>query len=353
MSATTIPQVMDVTDLMGARLRLHALAREDDSRGHFADDVRRGLTSQPKRLFPKYFYDALGSQLFEAICLLPEYYLTRAEDEILSRHADEIVCAVSAPHITLIEFGSGSSAKTRHLIDALLRHQEGLLYVPIDISPSVLESAAHTLLDTCERLSIEAYAADYDDALARLKNDATTRARTLALFLGSNIGNFETREAGEFLRKVRGALQAGDALLVGADLKKDTRVLEEAYDDPLGVTAAFNLNLLARINRELGADFDLKSFQHVARYDERAGRVEMYLKSLCEQTVRFGALSLEVNFNASERIHTENSHKYDMAALDALAARSGFARTRTWLDEHKQFSSNLFTAIAESEPRHD
>jgi dimethylhistidine N-methyltransferase len=348
---TRATDATDATDVTGARLRLHTLAREDDAQVVFADDVRRGLTSQPKRLFPKYFYDALGSRLFEAICLLPEYYLTRAEDEILSRYADEIVGAISDPHVTLVEFGSGSSTKTRHLIDALLSRQSSLTYVPIDISSSALESGARTLLDSYARLRIKAYAADYDSALARLKDDATKRGRTLALFLGSNIGNFDAREAEEFLRKVRGSMQAGDALLVGADLKKDAKVLEDAYNDPLGVTTAFNLNLLARINRELGADFDLKSFRHVARYDERAGRVEMYLESLREQTVRVRALSLEVHFAARERIHTENSHKYDLATLDALASRSGFARARTWLDEQKRFSSNLFTALAESEPR--
>jgi dimethylhistidine N-methyltransferase len=352
--ASTFPQATDATDATGARLRLHALAPEADARDAFAEDVRRGLTSRPKRLFPKYFYDALGSALFEAICRLPEYYLTRAEDEILSRRADEIARAVADDsHVTLVEFGSGSSSKTRRVIDALLRRQADLLYVPIDISTAALESAARALLDTYPRLRVEAYAADYDTALARLRDGAASRGRTLALFLGSNVGNFDAGAAEQFLRKVRAALRVGDALLVGADLKKDARTLEEAYDDPLGVTAAFNLNLLARINRELGADFDPRAFRHVARYDERAGRVEMHIESLRAQTVRISALSLEINFAAGERVHTENSYKYDLPALDSLAARSGFARAETWLDDAARFSSSLLTALAESEPRHD
>jgi L-histidine N-alpha-methyltransferase len=366
MSSTTILKTSD------ARLCLHQLAHDDDNApASFAEDVRRGLTSSPKQLFPKYFYDALGSQLFEAICLLPEYYLTRAEDEILSRRADEIITALISPpapalvfhdpdeyanalsHVTLVEFGSGSSTKTRHVIDALLRRQKSLRYIPIDISTAALEAGAHALLESYPELRVEAYAGDYDAALARLQRDAATRGRTLALFLGSNIGNFDRAEAENFLRRVRRVLDAGDALLVGADLKKDAATLEAAYDDPLGVTAAFNLNLLARINRELDANFDPRGFRHVARYNDAAGRVEMNLESTRAQTVRLASLALEISFVAGEGIHTENSHKYDLEELDALAARGGFTRARTWLDARERFSSNLFIARAESEPHHD
>jgi L-histidine N-alpha-methyltransferase len=333
------------------RLRLHRLAGEAATATTFAEDVRRGLTSAPKRLFPKYFYDELGSVLFEAICKLPEYYLTRAEDEILSRHAEEIVeLACAGAPATLVEFGSGSSTKTRRVIEALLRRQDALTYVPVDISHTALEASAHALLDEYPQLMVEAYAGDYDAALARLGETRDARGRTLALFLGSNIGNVEAAEAGRFLRRARAVLLAGDALLVGADLKKGAEVLEAAYDDPLGVTSAFNLNLLARINRELGADFDLKSFRHVARYEEAAGRVEMYVESAREQVVRVGALALEVRFAAGERVHTENSHKYDAAQLSALARGAGFYVARTWRDAAGLFSSNLFTAVEESEP---
>ncbi|MBA3321532.1 MAG: L-histidine N(alpha)-methyltransferase [Pyrinomonadaceae bacterium] len=350
-----------------SRLNIHTLI-EADARTGFAADVRRGLRSQPKRLFPKYFYDTLGSVLFDAICLLPEYYLTRAEDEIFATSADEIVAAAVAATtaavatggseqdapLTLLELGSGSAAKTRQLIEALLRRQDELLYVPIDISAPALETSARVLLQSYPALRIEGYASDYDTALAHLchsaggKVEGSGGGRTLALFLGSNVGNFELDEAEKFLRALRGCLGAGDALLLGVDLKKSRIVLEAAYDDALGVTAAFNLNLLARINREFGADFDLRQFHHVAFYNELAGRVEIYLESLREQVVRLPALDLEVSFAAGERVHTEHSHKYDLAELDALAARTGFTRTRTWTDQAGLFSSNLFSTAAPS-----
>ncbi|HEX8355665.1 MAG TPA: L-histidine N(alpha)-methyltransferase [Pyrinomonadaceae bacterium] len=328
----------------GERLRLHRLTAEvaDD----FAEDVRRGLTSRPKRLPPKYFYDELGSQLFDAICLLPEYYLTRAESEIFERHAREIVGAAreGAGRVTLFELGSGSASKTRRIIDALLASQTSLTYVPVDISPAALEASARALLGGYENLSVTAYAADYDGALPRLGESREEGSRALVLFLGSNIGNFDRGEARAFLGRLRGVLRAGDRLLLGADLKKEAGALEAAYDDPLGVTAAFNLNLLARINRELGADFRLRDFRHLALYDEPEGRVEMHLESAREQAVRVGALGLDVGFGAGERIHTENSYKYSLDELSALAAETGFSRARTWLDSGGRFSSNLFVA---------
>lgn len=333
----------------GGRLRIHRLTAGagDD----FALDVRRGLSARPKRLAPKYFYDELGSHLFDAICLLPEYYLTRAEGEIFARHAREIVEAArdGAPRVTLFELGSGSASKTRRIIEALLDAQKGLTYVPVDISPAALEASAHALLGDYDDLSVTAYVADYDSALPRLGESREEDARALVLFLGSNVGNFDRGEARAFLRRVRGALRAGDRLLLGADLKKDAGLLEAAYDDALGVTAAFNLNLLARINRELGADFSLRDFRHVALYDETEGRVEMHLESTRGQTVRLGALGLEVTFDAGERLHTENSYKYSLAELSALAAETGFARAHTWLDSGERFSSNLFVAQTDDE----
>ena len=307
-----------------------------------AEDVRRGLATQPKRFLPKYFYDELGSQLFEAICLLPEYYLTRAENEILTRFADEIVAQVDG-EITLLEMGSGSASKTRLLIEALLRKQDGLLFIPVDISASALDSSSRILLQSYPRLKIEAYAADYFAGMAELGK--TTRGRTLALFLGSNISNFDPPEALRFLRAMRQVLQAGDALLLGADLKKDKETLEAAYNDALGVTAAFNLNVLARINRELGGNFDLRGFQHHAFYNAEVGRVEIYIESLRDQTVRIGQLDTEVHFAQGEQIHTENSYKYDLSDLANLAAETGFTRARTWLDSQERFSSNLLLAV--------
>jgi L-histidine Nalpha-methyltransferase len=322
------------------RLFIHNLVKRDPLAG-FAEDVRFGLSAPLKRFLPKYFYDELGSQLFEAICLLPEYYLTRAEYEILKHFADEIVAAVDGRK-TLIEMGSGSASKTRLIIEALLTGQDELLFMPVDISASALESSSRILLQSYPRLRIDAYAADYFAALAELGKDQ--RGRTLALFLGSNISNFDTEEAFEFLHALRGTLRAGDALLLGADLKKDRSVLEAAYNDALGVTSAFNLNVLARINRELGGDFDLRAFKHRAFYNEVMSRVEIYIESRSTQSVSIRKLDMQVQFSAGEQIHTENSYKYDLSDIEQLAARTGFACARTWLDSQKRFSSNLLLA---------
>jgi len=323
------------------KLFIHNLVTREPRAG-LAEDVRRGLSTQPKRFLPKYFYDELGSQLFEAICLLPEYYLTRAENEILERYADEIVGSVGGP-TTLIEMGSGSASKTRLVIEALLRKQTELLFMPVDISATALESSSRILLQSYPRLNIEAYAADYFAGLAELGKEQ--RTRTLALFLGSNISNFDPEEALKFLRALRRVLNEGDALLLGADLKKDKAVLEAAYNDALGVTAAFNLNVLARINRELGGNFDLRAFKHCAFYNEDAGRVEIYIESNREQTVTIDTLDMQVQFAEGEQIHTENSYKYDLVDIGKLAAETGFTRAHTWQDHAQQFSSNLLLAV--------
>jgi L-histidine N-alpha-methyltransferase len=326
------------------RFVIHNLIHTD-ARASFAEDVRGGLSSDPKRLFPKYFYDPLGSQLFDAICLLPEYYLTRAENEILARHADEIVKEVDGHDISLLEMGSGSASKTRLIIESLLRRQSELLFIPVDISASALETSSRVLLQSYPSLRIRAYASDYYDGLAALAEEQ--RASTLALFLGSNIGNFDEDESHTFLRALRRVLRAGDALLLGADLRKPSDILEDAYDDSLGVTAAFNLNQLARINRELDADFNLRAFRHHVIYNEEVGRVEVYIESLREQSVSIGKLGMEIRFREGERIHTENSYKYDLEGLSHLAQETGYTRARTWLDEHERFSSNLFIAVEE------
>ncbi|MDQ6653162.1 MAG: L-histidine N(alpha)-methyltransferase [Acidobacteriota bacterium] len=320
---------------------IHNLVKREPRAG-LAEDVRRGLSTRPKRFLPKYFYDQLGSQLFEAICLLPEYYLTRAENEILERYSDEIVASVEGD-TTLIEMGSGSASKTRLIIEALLRKQNNLLFIPVDISASALDSSSRILLQSYPQLKVEAYAADYFAGLTELGKKP--RLRTLALFLGSNISNFDPEEALRFLRALRRVLREGDALLLGADLKKDRSVLEAAYNDALGVTAAFNLNVLARINRELGGDFDLKSFQHHAFYNEAVGRVEIYIESLRVQTVTINQLGVEVQFGEGEQIHTENSYKYDLSDITHLASETGFTRAHTWVDHERQFSSNLLLAV--------
>ena len=323
-----------------SRLFIHNLVKRDPLAG-LAEDVRKGLSAEQKRFLPKYFYDELGSQLFEAICLLPEYYLTRAENEILQKYSDEIVAAIDGQK-TLVEMGSGSASKTRLIIEALLRRQTNLCFMPVDISATALESSSRILLQSYPRLTIEAYAADYFAGLAELGKKP--RGRTLALFLGSNISNFDRDEALRFLRAMRSVLNKGDALLLGADLKKDPAILEAAYNDALGVTSAFNLNVLARINRELGGTFDLRAFRHRAFYNESMGRIEIYIESLVDQRVRIEKLNMAVEFAEGELIHTENSYKYDKAGIRALAAQTGFELSRTWLDSQERFSSNLLLA---------
>lgn len=329
------------------RLELRRLATGD---GHasFAQDVAMGLTAEPKVLRPKYFYDALGSYLFEAICLLPEYYLTRAESEILQRSADEIAGALGG-RLRMAELGSGSSVKTRYLIEALLRRQGELHYLPVDISSSAIERSAQELLGAYPGLSITAYAADYSGALdawieERRQGAVPPEVRTLVLFLGSTIGNLEPAAAVDLLRQIRGGLGVGDGLLLGADLKKPEEILLRAYDDSLGVTAAFNLNLLVRINRELGGHFDVSRFRHEARWNPDAGRVEMHLVSTEAQEVAIDELGLSVSFADGESIHTESSHKFDLEQLGELARPAGFEVARSWLDADGWFSLDLLVA---------
>jgi dimethylhistidine N-methyltransferase len=305
----------------------------------FARDVAAGLNASPKRLPCRYFYDQLGSQLFEAICELPEYYLTRAETEILQTHANEIA-ALFPVATDLVELGSGAAAKTRVLIDAFLRRDQKLRYIPLDICQPILEESSHNLLRTYPRLEILAIAGDYYEGLEHLRSLAASRK--LVLWLGSNIGNLERAEAARFLARLRATLQPGDRLLIGLDLRKDRAVLEAAYDDPCGVTAAFNRNLLVRANRELGGSFDVRSFEHRAVYNEAVGRVEMYLVSTRSQRVYLNRVGLIVEFTAGEAIHTENSYKYSPAEIESLAADAGLSTERAWLDTDRSFRLNLF-----------
>ncbi|MBY0524526.1 MAG: L-histidine N(alpha)-methyltransferase [Gemmataceae bacterium] len=309
-----------------------------DRHNAFARDVKAGLLARPKHLNCCYFYDAEGSALFEAICELPEYYVTRAEREILQAHAGAI--ADRFPQgVRLVELGSGNSAKTRLLIAAFLQRQEHLQYVPIDICRVVLQESARELLRDYPKLEVVAVAAEYREGLRHLRKEA--ERPKLVLWLGSNVGNFDRGEAAEFLRQVRDTLGPDDRLLMGVDLRKERRALESAYDDAQGVTADFNLNLLTRINRELGGHFDRNRFRHRAVYNESVGRIEMYLVSTCAHTVRIDALDLEVAFAADEAIHTENSYKYSLAEIDALAHAAGLVTEAQLFDGDRRFSVNL------------
>jgi len=307
----------------------------------FADDVRAGLSAAQKHLAPKYFYDELGSALFEAICELPEYYLTRAETEILERYAGEMLEELGEP-VELVELGSGSGRKTKLLIEAALLRQQHLDYHPVDISPAALVAASNALVGAFETLRVSAYASDYFEVLAARR--VRTELRTLTLFLGSNIGNYDPAHAVALLSAIAGAFSRGDAVLLGTDLKKDPAILERAYDDPTGVTAAFDKNLLGRINRELGGTFDLREFEHVAQYDAERGVVESFLVSQRAQTVAIEALGLTVSLADGERIHTESSYKFSADDVANVARMSGFSVARRWTDAQERFAVSLLVA---------
>ena len=306
---------------------------------NFARDVAAGLTASPKYLSCSYFYDRLGSALFDAICELPEYYLTRAETAIFRTHADEIP-ALFPTAIDLIELGSGSAIKTRLLIEAFLRRFPTQRYVPLDINRTVLEESSRSLLSVYPTLEILGIAAEYHEGLKHLRGLGSRRK--LVLWLGSNIGNFERPAAARFLARVRENLSADDRLLIGIDLRKDGAILEAAYDDACGVTAAFNRNLLARINSELGGHFDLRAFRHRAIYNEDLGRIEMYLVSAVAQRAAIDHIRLSISLKAGEAIHTENSYKYSPVEIETLAAAAGLRCERHWLDPDHRFNVTLF-----------
>jgi dimethylhistidine N-methyltransferase len=281
------------------------------------------------------FYDAEGSRLFEQICDLPEYYLTRTEDALLADHAAAMVGKRWRKPPAIIELGSGSSTKTRRLISAALELHGSLTYAPIDVSSSILEDSARDLARDFPEIRIIAFAADYRAALERAS--AALRGPKLVLFLGSSLGNYETDEAVELLAMVRRNLGPSDRLLLGVDLDKDPAELVAAYDDTAGVTAAFNRNVLVRINRELDGDFDLDSFRHEARYVPEHRRIEMHLVSQRRQTVTIPGAGIAVEFEAGESIHTENSHKYTLSKLRELALRAGFREERAWTDPASRY----------------
>src|SRR6476660_10307887 len=302
-----------------------------------AEDVLRGLTARPRDLPPKLFYDATGSHLFEQITETPEYYPTRTERAILKMYSGEIV-RQAGTNLTLVELGAGSASKTQVLIEALMRRQLRADFYPVDVSSSALQSALATLNGHFPRLRVSPIVADYTHHLPDLK---LLPGRKLVLFLGSTIGNFEPDEAESFLKSIRRSLQRGDALLIGFDLIKDADVLDAAYNDAQGVTAAFNKNVLARINRELGGSFDLDSFEHVAFWNRRKSRIEMHLESVYEQTAWVEDLGRGFHFEKGERIHTENSYKFNMASIRRLLRRAGFKLEKSWTDPKGWFCEAL------------
>jgi dimethylhistidine N-methyltransferase len=309
----------------------------------FAEDVREGLGRTGQKELPaKYFYDEIGSALFELITKLPQYGLTRAEERILLRHSGAIAERLTA-HGMVVELGSGTGRKTRRILEALSRHG-ATTYCPIEISSTALESCEREL-DDLAHVSVVGFEAEYLDGLRRAVARRRPREGVVVLFLGSSIGNFDRGPGEDFLREIREALKPGDALLLGTDLEKPPAQLVAAYDDSLGVTAEFNRNLLARINRELGGNFDLSRFEHVALYNARERRIEMHLRSVENQIVTIEGASLRATFQSDETIWTESCHKYARDEAPQMASRTGFECVAQWVDEEWAFAENLFVAI--------
>jgi len=307
----------------------------------FACDVRVGLAKRQKELHSKYLYDELGSSLFETITHLPEYGLTRADERLLRLHAPDIA-ALLPSSIAVVELGSGVGQKTRHILRALgaVGRQVPLRYYPIDVSADALMRCESDLADLAD---VRPLVQSYLDGMARATAQRQPGEAFLVMFLGSTIGNFERKCAVEFLRDLRRALLPGDALLIATDLVKEPERMLDAYDDPTGVTGAFNLNLLGRINRELGGNFRLRQFQHQARWNSDHRRIEMHLRSRVDQTVSIAEADLTIIFQSGETIWTESSHKFQLSELEAMAQMTGFRTAGQWIDSEWPFADSLWT----------
>ena len=302
-----------------------------------ASAVCEGLLSRPKWLPSWLFYDAAGSQLFNQITELPEYYLTRTERGIFAARAEEIIgLAAGADAVRLVELGAGSADKTRLLLAAAVNRQDTVFYEPVDVSESALEEAQERIEREIPGVLVTPRVEDYTQGLEL--DSASFGERRLVLYIGSSIGNFEPEEAEALLKNVRAALAPGDSMLLGVDLAKDEATLLAAYDDAAGVTAAFNLNLLTRLNRELGANFDEETFAHRSVWNAAKSRIEMHLVSRKRQKVRIPALDLKIDFASGESIHTENSYKYRPGQVEALLSKAEFTPAATWMDDQQRFA---------------
>jgi len=314
----------------------------------FAQDIKEGLGSRhQKRVKPKYFYDTEGSLLFEEICVQPEYYPSRVETDILTRYSKKITRSVDNEEICIIELGSGSSTKTRILLQEVLSRQSNLVYFPIDVSRAMLCETTNKLSADFRNLLTIGISSDYADGVEQATNlisaDGQIPNSKLIIFLGSSIGNFEPMESISFLKKLRSKMDENDNLLIGIDLHKDKKLLEAAYNDEKGITARFNLNLLTRINRELRGEFDLDTFVHRAFYNSLSKRVEMHIVSTKNQQVYVGRLNQTYIFDKDETIHTENSYKYSSEQIRQMAEQSEFIIKGNFFDTKKWFNVVLFS----------
>ncbi len=305
-----------------------------------AEDVLHGLTKLPKTLSPKLFYDAAGSELFERITELSEYYPTATEREILRQYAPEIVQQTGDSNV-IVELGAGSASKTTLVLDAFVKTREPITYYPVDVSAAALDFCSGRMREVLPTVHVVPKVLDFTHGMPQFRQIA---GRKLFLFIGSSIGNFEPLEAGLFLKQVRSSMNPGDALLLGTDMRKSPEVLIPAYDDSEGVTAAFNKNLLVRLNRDLNADFDLDSFAHRIIWNDELSRIEMHLESLRDQVVNVDALALSLEFRKGETIHTENSYKFTMPMIEAIASNGGFTIEHTWSDPKHWFTVHLLRA---------
>lgn len=323
------------------------LSHEQDSSSTteaFAKDVADGLNQHPKTLPSRYFYDGNGSRLFQEIMDLPEYYLTRTEFEILNTYKDDIAsCFSSNGFFHLIDLGAGDALKTKIILKQLQQEKSSFEYVPIDISKDAMRQLSDSLPGEIPEIEVQAVVGEYFEALEWLHQNKP--GRKVVLFLGSNIGNFEPEEANNFLKSIRLNLEPSDMLLMGIDLRKDPNTIIPAYDDAAGVTAAFNLNLLERINRELEGNFDLAKFKHYAYYEPQAGAMKSYVISTEEQQVTIPKIGKTYHFDAWEAIHTENSHKYSLLQIERQAKECGFKKVNSFQDQHNRFADVLFEAV--------
>jgi dimethylhistidine N-methyltransferase len=313
------------------------IARELIALPAYADEVVRGLTARQKTLPCKLLYDDRGSELFEEITRLPEYYLTRTELEILRERSKEIAMAAGTP-VSIVELGAGTATKTGTLLNAFAARQMRVKYFPVDISSTALADAKRRIREQCPPALVRPVVADFGDGFAFLRE---IPGRKLVLYLGSSIGNFDWNEAIAMLRRVHEELSMGDGLLLGTDMAKDASILLPAYDDAQGVTAEFSKNILVRLNRELGADFDVDLFRHIAEWNPAQSRMEIFLESQSTQAIRLGLVRKTIYFRAGERIHTENSYKYTDEMVARMLCVSGFKLQKSWFDKREWFGLHL------------
>lgn len=316
----------------------------------FANEVARGLNDKQKHISPKFFYDKMGSKLFEQICMQPEYYLNRIESQILKNSVDEILKIIGGQEISVIELGNGNSLKTRILLGPFLAKLKIVSYFPIDVSLKMLKKSIRDLFREYANLQIYGICSDYVSGLVKINEFMKLKRKIpnkkFIIFLGSSIGNFDPKDAMDFLHSIARYVQKDDLLLIGVDLEKDKSILDRAYNDKNGMTAKFNFNVLARINRELEGEFNISNFEHKSFYNTRKHRIEMHLESKLDQQVRIGAIGKMFNFRKGETIHTENSYKYSLPTLNRLVKKAGLQAIRNFTDPNKQYTLILLKKVS-------